>query len=144
MLRNDVELDLKTRFLEDRTTQKEIAERIGGSLPYVNRIIRGHEQIVNKTFIVSVQSPPVGDAFEAQADASLPPLFGSLPFIEGRYPGKPGKPPLQCKAPASPPQAATEQIPFIKILDELGYDVELTYRKKQDVSKDIQRLQFSE
>ena len=74
MLRNDVELDLKTRFIEDRTTQKEIAERIGVSLPYVNRIIRGHEQIVNKT--------------------------------------------------------------FIKMLDELGYDVELTYRKKQDASKD--------
>lgn len=44
MLRNDVELDLKTWFIEDRTT--EIAEKIGVSLPYVNRIIRGHEQIV--------------------------------------------------------------------------------------------------
>ena len=50
-------------------TQTEIAEKVGVSLPYVNRIIRGREQIVNKT--------------------------------------------------------------FIKILDELGYDVELTYKKKE-------------
>ena len=55
-------------FIEDGITQTEIAEKVGVSLPYVNRIIRGREQIVNKT--------------------------------------------------------------FIKILDELGYDVELTYRKK--------------
>ena len=69
MLRNNVELDLKTRFIEDGITQTEIAEKVGVSLPYVNRIIRGREQIVNKT--------------------------------------------------------------FIKILDELGYDVELTYVKNK-------------
>ena len=68
MLRNNVELDLKTRFIEDGITQTEIAEKVGVSLPYVNRITRGREQIVNKT--------------------------------------------------------------FIKILDELGYDVELTYKRK--------------
>ena len=70
MLRNNVELDLKTRFIEDGITQTEIAEKIGVSLPYVNRITRGREQIVNKT--------------------------------------------------------------FIKILDELGYDVELTYKRKTE------------
>ena len=57
-------------FIEDGITQTEIAEKVGVSLPYVNRIIRGREQIVNKT--------------------------------------------------------------FIKILDELGYDVELTYKKKAE------------
>jgi transcriptional regulator with XRE-family HTH domain len=70
MLRNNVELDLKTRFIEDGITQTEIAEKVGVSLPYVNRITRGREQIVNKT--------------------------------------------------------------FIKILDELGYDVELTYKRKTE------------
>ena len=54
-------------FIEEGITQTEIAEKIGVSLPYVNRIIRGREQIVNKT--------------------------------------------------------------LIKMLDELGYDVELTYKK---------------
>ena len=63
-----MELDLKKRFIEDGITQTEIAEKVGVSLPHFNRIIRGREQIVNKT--------------------------------------------------------------FIKILDELGYDVKLTYKKK--------------
>ncbi len=55
-------------FIEDGITQTEVAEKVGVSLPYVNRIIRGREQIVNKT--------------------------------------------------------------FVKMMDELGYDVELTYKRK--------------
>ncbi|MBR6406574.1 MAG: helix-turn-helix transcriptional regulator [Lachnospiraceae bacterium] len=69
MLKNNVELDLKMRFIEDGITHTDVAERIGVSLPYVNRIIKGREQIVNKT--------------------------------------------------------------FVKMLDELGYDVVLTYEKKK-------------
>ena len=38
-------------FIEEGITQTEIAEKVGVSLPYVNRITRGREQIVNKTFI---------------------------------------------------------------------------------------------
>ena len=68
MLLNNVELDLKTRLEEEGITQKELARQIGVSLPYVNRITRGREQLVNKT--------------------------------------------------------------FLKMMDELGYDVELIYRKK--------------
>ena len=51
MLRNNIELDLKTRFAEEGITQTEVAEKLGVSPPYVNRIIREREQIVNKTFI---------------------------------------------------------------------------------------------
>ena len=69
MLRNNVELDLKIKLIEEGTTQTEIAETIGVSLPYVNRITKGREQIVNKT--------------------------------------------------------------FVRIMDELGYDVELVYKKKE-------------
>ena len=68
MLQNDVERDLKEKFLEGGVTQTKIAEDIGVSLPYVNRITKGREQIMNKT--------------------------------------------------------------FVKILDQLGYDVEITYNKK--------------
>lgn len=68
MLQNNIELDLKTRLIESGLTQTEVAERVGVTLAYVNRITKGREQIVNKT--------------------------------------------------------------FIKMMDELGYDVELTYRKK--------------
>jgi plasmid maintenance system antidote protein VapI len=69
MLTNNIELDLKTRIIEEGVTQTEIAEDLGVSIPYVNRIIRGREHIVNKT--------------------------------------------------------------FVNILDKLGYDVELTYKKKE-------------
>lgn len=69
MLQNNVGFDLKTRFFEDGVTQTKIAEKIGVSLPYVNRIIHGKEQILNKT--------------------------------------------------------------FVKILDELGYDIKLTYVKRE-------------
>ena len=68
MLLNNVESDLKTRLEEEGITQKELAGQIGVSLAYVNRITKGREQIVNKT--------------------------------------------------------------FVKMMDELGYDVELTYKKK--------------
>ena len=68
MLHNNIELDLKTKLIESSTTQTEVAEKVGVSLAYVNRITKGREQIVNKT--------------------------------------------------------------FVKMMDELGYDVELTYKKK--------------
>ena len=68
MLLNNVESDLKTRLEEEGITQKELASQIGVSLPYVNRITKGREQLINKT--------------------------------------------------------------FLKMMDELGYDVELTYKKK--------------
>ena len=68
MLQNNVEMDLKMRLIESGQTQTEIAEKLGVSLSYVNRITKGREQIVNKT--------------------------------------------------------------FVRMMDELGYDVELTYRKK--------------
>lgn len=69
MLQNNVEMDLKMRLIESGQTQTEIAEKLGVSLSYVNRITKGREQIINKT--------------------------------------------------------------FIKMMDELGYDVELTYKKKE-------------
>ena len=68
MLQNNIEMDLKMRLIESGLTQTEVAEKVGVSLAYVNRITKSREQIVNKT--------------------------------------------------------------FIKIMDELGYDVELTYKKK--------------
>ena len=68
MLQNNIEMDLKMRLIESGQTQKEIAEKLGVTLSYVNRITKGREQIVNKT--------------------------------------------------------------FVKMMDELGYDVELTYKRK--------------
>ena len=38
-------------MIESGLTQTEIAEKLDVSVPYVNRIIKGREQIVNKTFV---------------------------------------------------------------------------------------------
>lgn len=51
MLLNNIELDWKTRCIESGTTQTAVAEKVDVSLSYVNRIVRGREQIVNKTFV---------------------------------------------------------------------------------------------
>ena len=51
MLQNNIELDLKTRLIESGETQTEMAEKVGVSLAYVNRIAKGREQIINKTFL---------------------------------------------------------------------------------------------
>jgi plasmid maintenance system antidote protein VapI len=51
MLQNNIEMDMKMRMIEDSVTQTELAERLGISVAYVNRITKGREQIVNKTFV---------------------------------------------------------------------------------------------
>lgn len=55
MLLNNIELDLKTRLIEGGLTQTEVAEKLGVTLAYVNRITKGREQIVNKTFIAMLE-----------------------------------------------------------------------------------------
>ena len=55
MLQNNVEMDLKMRLIESEQTQKEVAEKLGLSLSYVNRITKGREHIVNKTFIAMME-----------------------------------------------------------------------------------------
>ena len=51
MLLNNIEMDLKVKMIEEDATQIKIAEHIGVSDAYVNRIVRKREQIVNKTFL---------------------------------------------------------------------------------------------
>ena len=68
VLKNNIELDVKTKCIEEGKTQAWVAEEVGTSPAYVSRIVNSREQIVNKT--------------------------------------------------------------FVKMMDELGYDVELTYKRK--------------
>ena len=51
MLQNNIELDLKTKLIEGGLTQTEVAEKLGVTLAYVNRITKGRVQIVNRTFV---------------------------------------------------------------------------------------------
>lgn len=51
MLKNNVEVDVKVKCIEENVTQAKLAEDIGTSAPYISRLIRNNEKIVNKTFI---------------------------------------------------------------------------------------------
>lgn len=51
MLKNNVEVDVKVKCIEGDVTQAKLAENIGTSAPYVSRLIRNNEKIVNKTFL---------------------------------------------------------------------------------------------
>lgn len=49
--RNNIEIDVKVKCVEEQTTQAELAEKVGTSPSYVNRLIKSPEKIVNKTFV---------------------------------------------------------------------------------------------
>lgn len=51
MLKNNVEVDVKVKCIEGNITQAKLAEDIGTSAPYVSRLIRNNDIIVNKTFL---------------------------------------------------------------------------------------------
>ena len=51
MLKNNVEVDVKVKCIEGDVTQAKLAEEIGTSAPYVSRLIKNNEKIVNKTFL---------------------------------------------------------------------------------------------
>ena len=55
MLKNNIEMDVKMRCIEKSTTQAKIAENIGTSPSYVNKIVRSNEQIMNKTFLAMME-----------------------------------------------------------------------------------------
>lgn len=56
MLINNIELDVKTKCIEKNITQVQLAETIDTSAPYVNRVIRNKETIVNKTFVKMMEA----------------------------------------------------------------------------------------
>lgn len=51
MLKNNVEVDVKVKCIEVSATQAKLAEEIGTSAPYVSRLIRNNDKIVNNTFL---------------------------------------------------------------------------------------------
>ena len=50
MLKNNVEVDVKVKCIEGDVTQAKLAEEIGTSAPYISRLIRNNEKIVNRRF----------------------------------------------------------------------------------------------
>ena len=51
MLLNNIELDVKTRCIEESITQAKIADELGTTPGYISRIVNSKEQIINKTFL---------------------------------------------------------------------------------------------
>ncbi|MGI6771912.1 MAG: helix-turn-helix domain-containing protein [Acutalibacteraceae bacterium] len=56
MLKNNIEVDVKVKCIEADNTQAKLAENIGTTPSYVNRLIKNKENIVNKTFIQMLES----------------------------------------------------------------------------------------
>ena len=53
MVRNNIELDVKVKCVEQGVTQQTIAEKIGTTGQYVNRIVKKKDGIMNKTSLKS-------------------------------------------------------------------------------------------
>ena len=51
MIKNNIEVDVKVKCIENGTTQAQLAEIIGTTGQYVNRIIKKQDGVVNKTFV---------------------------------------------------------------------------------------------
>lgn len=51
MILNDIELDIKLKCLENKTTQQSLAKKINTTSQYVNRIVNKKEGLINKTFV---------------------------------------------------------------------------------------------
>lgn len=51
MLINNIEIDVKVKCIETRKTQAQLAETIGTTGQYVNRIIKKGGSVINKTFV---------------------------------------------------------------------------------------------
>ena len=51
MIKNNIEVDVKVKCIEAEKTQVQIAEEIGTTSQYVNRIIKKKNGVVNKTFV---------------------------------------------------------------------------------------------
>ena len=51
MLKNNIEVDVKVKCIEAGKTQTQLAETIGTTGQYVNRIIKKGDGVMNKTFV---------------------------------------------------------------------------------------------
>lgn len=56
MIKNNIELDVKIKCIENSITQAQLAEEVGTSSPYVNRIIKKQDGVVNKTFVQMLEA----------------------------------------------------------------------------------------
>ena len=56
MVNNIIEVDVKVKCIENDTTQTKLAEDIGTTASYVNRVIKKEDGVVNKTFVQMMEA----------------------------------------------------------------------------------------
>lgn len=56
MVKNNIEVDVKVKCIEQGKTQVQIAEEIETTKAYVNRVIKKKDGVVNKTFVQMMES----------------------------------------------------------------------------------------
>ena len=56
MLKNNIELDVKVRCIENNTTQAKLAKVVGTTPSYVSRIVNGGDKVLNKTFVSMMEA----------------------------------------------------------------------------------------
>ncbi|MEE1056656.1 MAG: helix-turn-helix transcriptional regulator [Acutalibacteraceae bacterium] len=56
MIKNNIEVDVKVKCIENGVTQAQLAEEIETTGQYVNRIIKKKDGIVNKTFVQMLEA----------------------------------------------------------------------------------------
>ena len=56
MVRNNIEIDVKVKCIEQGKTQAKLAEEIDTTKTYVNRVIKKNESVVNNTFVKMMEA----------------------------------------------------------------------------------------
>lgn len=56
MIKNNIEVDIKVKCIESGMTQAQLADKIKTTSPYVNRIIKKQDGVVNKTFVQMLEA----------------------------------------------------------------------------------------
>ena len=55
MLKNNIEVDVKVKCIENEITQTQRAETIGTTKSYVNRVIKNGD-VINRTFLMMMET----------------------------------------------------------------------------------------
>ncbi len=56
MIKNNIEVDVKIRCIEEGKTQAQIATEIETTSQYVNRIIKNSDKVINKTYVQMMEA----------------------------------------------------------------------------------------
>ena len=51
MIKNNIEVDVKVKCIENRITQVQLVETVGMTDQYINRIIKKQDSVMNKIFV---------------------------------------------------------------------------------------------